>query len=347
MGDKDPQTNVNLQDDELARRREAAAEAIPSGTAVVPATEEPGAVPHSGKGGLEKPVEEFDNTTLSDAVAQGRVRPIPNSPAVLTPETRGTKSHKTRNRVVGGVAAVAVIAGGVGALELSGGKSSHKPAAISSKNPGETNAPTQSQPNTTKPSPTDITLPNSVKTTPARTGETGIMINGNEFSAGKLDPTVPIAVPFAEGQEITKGDVEKLFHNIDVAITTQNVDTLLYSGIYPDSEYTQNIQAEGGEWWAFQTEKANNSALVHTYNHTFYDKDISIDQATGEVHVIAELGTEFDKMSGQLNYSEYDVTVGAQEVTLPNGQTKNILAFKTLPAPTPTTGSAWNYGFQS
>lgn len=94
--------------------------------------------PHSGKHGFEKPVREFDKTSLEQAVDVGLINPTPESPAAL-PKEKGK-----RPLIIGGSAlAAALIAGGAW-LGLSGGDKADEPkaepTASAPASPGETPA---------------------------------------------------------------------------------------------------------------------------------------------------------------------------------------------------------------
>lgn len=97
-------------------------------------------IPHSGVHGFEKPVTEFDKTTLRDAHEQGLIK-TPETPAELHNDQEKKSGLK---KVVAGVAGTAVLAVGgfVGVKALGGGENSESsPEQTSSApaNPGGNN----------------------------------------------------------------------------------------------------------------------------------------------------------------------------------------------------------------
>lgn len=91
--------------------------------------------PHSGKHGFEKPVREFDNTTLEEAHDMGLID-MPDSPAELL------KDKKRKPLIIGSTALVASLIAGGAWLGLSGGHDTVKPQADQTTSapatPGET-----------------------------------------------------------------------------------------------------------------------------------------------------------------------------------------------------------------
>lgn len=96
-------------------------------------------IPHSGVHHDERPVSEFDNTTLPEAVERGLVSPIPDTAAGLesTDSTIPTERKSRKRFVIGGaafLAGAAVVAGsvmGISALNNAPEKSEHETSAPS------------------------------------------------------------------------------------------------------------------------------------------------------------------------------------------------------------------------
>jgi hypothetical protein len=79
-------------------------------------------IPHSGIHYDERPVDEFDHTSLPDAVERGLVNPMPDTPAGLE-QTESTEKKSHKKLVIGGaafLAGAAVIAGSVIGLKAAG-----------------------------------------------------------------------------------------------------------------------------------------------------------------------------------------------------------------------------------
>lgn len=107
-------------------------------------------IPHSGVGGYEQPVNDFDNTSLQDAVDQGLLE-TPESPAPLVSPSAETKPSRRRLTVkekLGlGLAGLGLVGGGA-YLATHGGdsdeRSPERPVATATGNPGETPTTTPS-----------------------------------------------------------------------------------------------------------------------------------------------------------------------------------------------------------
>lgn len=79
-------------------------------------------IPHSGIHHDERPVDEFDNTSLPEAVERGLVNPTPDTPSELE-QTAPTEKKSHKKLIIGGaafLAGAAVIAGSVIGLKAAG-----------------------------------------------------------------------------------------------------------------------------------------------------------------------------------------------------------------------------------
>lgn len=117
-------------------------------------------IPHSGVGGYEQPVNDFDNTSLQDAVDQGLLE-TPESPAPLVaPQTTETKPSRRRLSVKEKAGlALAALGLGVGGTYLAtqGGDSNEhtpdRPVASATPNVDPTQEPTPDTEPTAEPDP--------------------------------------------------------------------------------------------------------------------------------------------------------------------------------------------------
>lgn len=89
-------------------------------------------VPHSGVHFDEKPVEDFDNTSLQEAVDQGLLQPLPETIHPLDPVDEPTTRHRGRTLGIG--AGALLLSGGIffGISHANGGGEPKKPV----RNPG-------------------------------------------------------------------------------------------------------------------------------------------------------------------------------------------------------------------
>lgn len=107
-------------------------------------------IPHSGIHHDERPVEEFDNTPLPEAVERGLVSPIPDSTEALSPKkTVEVKRSSRRKLIIGGTALIA------GAAVVAGSVIGFKVASDTPKNqPPKTDPKTTSHTPEASPTPT-------------------------------------------------------------------------------------------------------------------------------------------------------------------------------------------------
>lgn len=104
------------------------------------AVEQEAQVPHSGVHFDERPVDEFDNTTLQEASEQGLIGPVPETidPLVVTsePTTPPKNTGRAKLYVGAGAGALALVAGAFFATHSGGEKTANqKPAATAAPNP--------------------------------------------------------------------------------------------------------------------------------------------------------------------------------------------------------------------
>jgi hypothetical protein len=227
----------------------------------------------------------------------------------------GIRRPRRLLRVVLALAAVAGIGGGVAYAAHGTDKPSPRPAAGSTPNPGTpshtaaTNQPTPS----TSPSesiPYDGTEPT---------------LGGKYYSAGKYDPTTPVAIPYVAGQKPTKAIVETLLRNVDVAITSDDINQLLYAGIEPGSELANNIHDQ--QMVSFESNLRQAGALTHVFNETLDDRDIKFDpNDPNHAEVLIRNGSDFDVQYApdRVVYDHVDMRLGHKVEALPNGQTEDI-----------------------
>ena len=257
-------------------------------------------------------------------------------PGSNSPETPKKKSHGRAYAGLGSIVLVAGIGAAVAVAE-SGSSTPHAAASAgASKKPAHpSQKPHRSVTNRPVSSPTSTELP-SGNTVP-------IVINGNTYSAGKLDPTKPVAVPYVAGQNPTKADVEILLHDIDVAITNEDLSLMIYDGTRPGSDVAKNTQPTLDQ---FKAEKQRVGGSAITYQQNVYDKDIQFDpQDPNIAHAIVQAGSNLDILYGQPAYYEYTLELGPQRLTLPTGVTEKLLTILHIDK-VESTQSNWADGFQ-
>lgn len=246
-------------------------------------------------------------------------------------------------RASGLVASALALGGVVAGIAMSSSGNSEKaakngPAVVESTN----NSPSAEQSNQQGSNNTASSLPgNNTSSVPVSRNT----VDSQEFSAGKLDPKIPVAVPYVEGQKVTPADIEKLFHNIDVAVTTGDLENLRYSGINPNTDFASKLQTH--EMAAFNTEKNSDSGDVNYFQTKFFDNDVWIDPAD-PLHgkVISASGTDFDfrLAPDRVYYNLIEFHLGHAVETL-DGQPQEILTFVGYVNVSDSTNSDWNDGF--
>jgi hypothetical protein len=100
-------------------------------------------IPHSGIHHDERPVDEFDHTSLPEAVERGLVNPTPDTAAELEPAEQASSTEKKSHKklVIGGaafLAGAAVIAGSVIGLKAAGDAPKNTPPAPDPKATSQT-----------------------------------------------------------------------------------------------------------------------------------------------------------------------------------------------------------------
>lgn len=244
-------------------------------------------------------------TTAVDATAEqaGTVEEL--EPAAADEEASESDGHGfwTKGRAAAAaVLAVLGIGGGVAAASMGGSGSAPRAAAASNPN---TN-PSGEAPNPTQASPTDI--PSTVTSNP------------DTAPSGELDPTVPVEVPYQAGVPLTASDIEKLIHNLGVAITNGDMSLVRYSGMNPDSEFVTGLQPDIDYYNGL---KAKDGSAVQSYGFQVNDKDILYDPnipnaATVLVASGAQLTPALQKYA-TMNYNKYVLTLDHGIVDLPSG----------------------------
>lgn len=117
-------------------------------------------IPHSGVGGYEQPVNDFDKTSLQDAVDQGLLT-TPESPAPLvrtqSPEAKPSRRRLTAKERIGlGLAAFGLVGGGTYLATQGGDSNEHtpdRPVASATPNVDPTQEPTPDTEPTAEPDP--------------------------------------------------------------------------------------------------------------------------------------------------------------------------------------------------
>ena len=112
-------------------------------------------IPHSGIHHGERPVDEFDNTSLPEAVERGLVNPTPDTLAGLEPTDPTEKKSHNKLLIAGAafLAGAAVVAGSVMGIKAAGDAPKNTPPA---PNPKATSQTPESKP--TAPAPEQLTV---------------------------------------------------------------------------------------------------------------------------------------------------------------------------------------------
>jgi hypothetical protein len=139
--------------------------------------------------------------------------------------------------------------------------------------------------------------------------------------------------------------IETLFRDIDVATNLNDLEQLRYAGIYPSSEYAQNLQA--GQMASYQSNRQQASALTHEFTQTFDDRDIRFD-ASNPYHaeVLVRSASDFDLKyaPSRVSYQLVVLDLGHRVMQLPNGQSEDIWNIQHA-TPNPATFDQWLTGF--
>jgi len=238
-------------------------------------------------------------------------------------------------RVALALAVTAGVGGGIAYATQSKDKPSPRPAAGSTPKPGTPSHAATSQP-TPSPSPTESIPYDGSEPT----------LGGKYYAAKTYDPTTAVAVPYTPGQKPTKAIVETLLRDVDVAITSDDVNQLLYAGIEPTSELAQNIQA--GQMNSFESDVRQAGALSHVFNQTLDDRDIKFDpNDPNHAQALVRNGSDFDLnyAPNRITYNQLDLRLGHKDVTLPDGQSEDIWRIQYQIASN-STFDQWLEGYQ-
>lgn len=198
------------------------------------------AVPHSGRHHGERSVREFDNTPLSQAVADGLVDPVPalvpesfqpteaghavTAPAPETSRPERPRTPRRATKIIGGVAAgTALVAGAVLGVKALGGESNEVPAP----DPGPTaeapvvpgNPEPEPTPNEPEVSPTDI--PSEPEAEPDDP-ETELTVEALEIPAGlSAEEVAPIITNRIDTWVMTGADAQARERRIASGLGTE------------------------------------------------------------------------------------------------------------------------------